>query len=69
VFQSDNPEVLGLAAWAMGEVGFTPALPYLEKLIGRSEKVRIYLDDFCEKNLGEWAKEAKNKIKKEIKGE
>ena len=63
VFQSDDPKVLGLAAWAMGEVGFAPALPYLEKLTGRPEKVRIYLDNFCAKSLGEWAKEAKNKIK------
>ncbi len=67
VFQSDDPEVLGLAAWAMGEVGFAPALPYLENLTARSEKVRIYLGEFCEKTLGEWAKEAKDKIKKERK--
>jgi hypothetical protein len=32
-------------------------------LTGRPEKVRIYLDNFCAKSLGEWAKEAKNKIK------
>ena len=63
VFISDEPETLGLAAWAMGEVGFAPALPFLEALKDRQEPVRIYIDgDFHEKLLGLWAKEAIDKI-------
>jgi hypothetical protein len=65
VFQSDDPEILGLAAWAMGEVEFKPSLPYLENLRERNEPVRIYTNgDFYEKPLGQWVEEAVNKIAK-----
>jgi hypothetical protein len=65
VFRSDDPEILGLAAWAMGEVGFEPSLSYLKNLCERNEPVRIYTnDDFYEKPLGQWAEEAVNKIAK-----
>lgn len=65
VFQNDDPEVLGLAAWAMGEVGFKASLSYLENLRERNEPVRIYTNgDFYEKPLGQWAEEAVNKITK-----
>jgi len=65
VFQNDDPEILGLAAWAMGEVGFKPSLSYLEILRERNEPVRIYINgDFSEKYLGQWAEEAMNKIAK-----
>jgi hypothetical protein len=65
VFQNDDPEILGLAAWAMGEVGFKPSLSYLDNLRERNEPVRIYIDgDFNEKPLGQWAEEAVNKITK-----
>jgi hypothetical protein len=65
VFQNDDPEVLGLAAWAMGEVGFKPSLSLLESLRERNEPVRIYTNgDFYEKPLGQWAEEAVNKITK-----
>lgn len=48
----------------MGEAGFKPALPYIEKLSGRKEHGRIYIKgDFQEKSLGEWAKEAIVKLK------
>jgi len=63
VFQSDDPEILGLAAWAMGEVGFRPALPFVENLRERSEPVRIFIEgDFSEKPLGQWAEEAVEKM-------
>ncbi len=63
IFQNDDIEILGLAAWAMGEVSFKPAKPFLEKLRMHSETVQIYVDgDFCEKFLGQWAEEAMNKI-------
>ncbi|MFH0932703.1 MAG: hypothetical protein V1832_00095 [Nitrospirota bacterium] len=66
-FQSDDAETLGLAAWAMGEVGYKPALPFLENLLGRSEPVRIYVKgDFFEKPLGYWAEEAMNKIARSL---
>jgi hypothetical protein len=63
VFESDDPEILGLAAWAMGEVGFRPALPFVEKLRELNEPVRIYMEsDFSEKPLWQWAEEAIKKI-------
>jgi hypothetical protein len=62
-FLSEDAETLSLAAWAMGEVGFKAALPFLEKLLDRKEPVRIYVEDgFHEKTLGQWAKEAITKI-------
>jgi len=65
VFQSEDTEILGLASWAMGEVGFKPSLPYLKNLLERTEPVRIYIDGyFSEKPLGQWAEEAMNKITK-----
>lgn len=65
VFQDNDAETLGLAAWAMGEVGFKPALPFLKKLQARNERVRIYLEgSFNEKPLNQWAKEAIAKIEK-----
>jgi hypothetical protein len=65
VFRSEDTETLGLAAWAMGEVGFKPSLSYLINLQERNEPVRIYIDgDFSEKPLGQWAKEAVDKIAK-----
>ena len=65
VFQADDGEILGLAAWAMGEAGFIPALPFLQKLLSRPDPVRIYIDgDFREKTLGQWAEEAISKTEK-----
>ena len=64
VFRTDDAEILGLAAWAMGEVGYLPAIPFLEGLTSRSEPVTIYINgDFIEKPLGHWAEEAIRKIK------
>jgi hypothetical protein len=64
VFGNDDIEMLGLAAWAMGEVGFDFATPFLEKLRSRHETVTIYLVGcFCEKPLGKWAEEALRKMK------
>jgi hypothetical protein len=64
-FQSDDAETLGLAAWAMGEVGYRPALPSLERLLQRKDAVRIYVKgDFFEKPLGQWTEEAIDKISK-----
>jgi hypothetical protein len=63
IFRSEDHEILGFAAWAMGEVGFVPSLPSLEKLLDRKEPIRIYIDGkFLEKSLGVWAKEAIIKI-------
>jgi hypothetical protein len=58
-FAADEPERLGLAAWALGEVGYEPALPYLQPLRQRHEPVRIYVPPrFIERPLGRWASEA-----------
>ncbi len=62
-FESDNPHTLALAAWAMGEAAFKPALPMLESLRMRPELVRIYIDGkFCERTIGRWAEDAIAKI-------
>ena len=64
-FENDDPQTIGLAAWAMGTVGFAPALTYLENLIDRRETARIYVDGgLKEKPLGEWADEAISRIDK-----
>lgn len=64
VFQSDSIEVLGIAAWAMGETGFKPAKPFLEKLMAYTEPATIYIDGiFYEKAINQWAEEAIAKIK------
>lgn len=64
VFQSEDPETLGLASWAMGEVGFKPALPFLEKLRERDEPVKIYISgEVYKKPLGQWAIKAISKIR------
>lgn len=66
-FSSDDAETLGLAAWATGEAGFKPAVLFLEKLKVRREPVCIYIESgFYEKPLGEWAKEAIDKIEKMV---
>ncbi len=62
-FDSNDPETLGLAVWAMGEIDFAPALPFLAMLEDRKELVQVYIDGcFQEKPLGKWAKEATAKI-------
>jgi hypothetical protein len=62
-FDVDDPETLGLAAWAMGEIRLKPALPYLQTLKYRTEPVRIYISPFFhEKQLGSWARAAIAKI-------
>lgn len=63
-FKIDDPEILGLAAWATGESQFSLALLQVEKLKGRQEMVQIYIDgQFIEKPLGQWAEEAIEKIR------
>jgi hypothetical protein len=64
IFQIDDAETLGLASWAMGEACFVPAVPFLEKIQSSAETVRIYMEnDFLEKPLGQWAREALAHIK------
>jgi hypothetical protein len=64
VFQSDSIDVLGIAAWAMGETGFKPAMPFLERLLMHNELVKIYIDGiFYEKAINKWVEEAIAKIK------
>jgi hypothetical protein len=62
-FDKDDSETLALAAWAMGESEFAPAVPHLKMLKDRKEIVQIYIDGhFQEKSLGNWANEAIAKI-------
>jgi hypothetical protein len=63
IFQTDDIETLGLASWAMGEACFAPAAPFLEKIQSSAETVKIYMEnDFLEKPLGQWARDALAKI-------
>jgi hypothetical protein len=63
VFTNDDFEVLGTAAWAMGEAKFALTAPYLEKICIRSEPVTIYIDgNFSKKPVGKWAEEALMRI-------
>ncbi len=58
-FQTTDSQILGLAAWAMGEVAYMPALPMLETLCGRKDLVRIFVNgEFRERTLGDWAEDA-----------
>ncbi len=60
---SSDPQTLGVACWAMGEVGFAPAARMIQTLAGRSESVRIYIDgEFREHSLGAWATAALDKF-------
>jgi hypothetical protein len=63
VFGNDDFEILGTAAWAIGESGFSLAKPFLEKICSRSEPVMIYMKGiFFEKPVGKWAEEALKKL-------
>ncbi len=65
VFETEDPETIGLASWAMGEVGYKPALIFIQGFMERKEKVSIYIEGrFIEKTLKKWAKEAIEKIEK-----
>ena len=65
-FRSNNPDILGLAAWAMGEVRFEPALPELAKLQQRDEPVRIYIGgQFHSRTIGNWSSISIAKINSE----
>ena len=62
-FDGEHPETLALAAWAMGEASFAPALARLAELRSRTELVRVCVNGrFQEKTLGRWAEEAVAKI-------
>lgn len=62
-FTSTDPKILGLTAWAMGEVKFEPALPALRELKGRSESVKIYIEgSFHSNSLESWANQSIRKI-------
>ena len=63
MLQNKNTEISGLAAWAMGEVNFHPALPFLEELRNNKAQLRIYIDGhFYQKSVGQWAQEAIAKL-------
>ena len=62
-FKSSSPETLGLVAWATGEMHFLPARAFLEKLVDRSESVKIYIQGtYHEKTMGEWAHQSIGKL-------
>ena len=63
VFDGDDPEILGLAAWAMGEASFAPALPHLKSLQNRKGSAQLYIEgDFVGQPLANWIEEAISKI-------
>ena len=62
-FENDDPQTIGLAAWAMGTVGFLPAVALIDKLCDRNDPVLIYFNGgFHKKNLGEWARDASHNL-------
>jgi hypothetical protein len=68
-FNSADPRTLGLAAWALGEVRFAPALPYLRALQASREIVAIETRErLPERPLGQWAAEAVAKISDQAGG-
>jgi len=68
IFNSNDVETLGLLTWASGEVGFKPAMPFLERIRVQPEPVKIYMNgDFYEKNISQWVEEAIAKIEKSEK--
>ncbi|MDQ7787838.1 MAG: hypothetical protein RDU01_09525 [Thermodesulfovibrionales bacterium] len=63
VFASTDAETLGLLAWAMGQTGYRPAVPFLRQMQVSDAAVTIYCNgEFSVKSLGEWAEEAVSKI-------
>jgi len=68
IFNSNDVETLGLLTWALGEVSFKPAMPFLERIRVQPEPVKIYMNgDFYEKNISQWVEEAIAKIEKSEK--
>ena len=62
-FEIDDAQTLGLASWATGESGFSPAKPHLERISFRTEPVTIYMDgEFTVRTLHDWAGQALMKI-------
>jgi hypothetical protein len=65
LFENNDAEILGHLVWAMGEVGYEPALPFIKALTKSGGKVSIYSGGgFFQKSLGEWAVEAIGKIQR-----
>jgi hypothetical protein len=65
LFKSNDPEILGHLAWAMGEVGYEPALPLVKALTESTGQVTIYSGGhFLKKSPGEWAVEAIEKMQR-----
>lgn len=63
LFESRDEETLGLLAWAMGNVGYIPALPCLRQMQASDAPVTIYYQgEFSAKPLGEWVEEAVGRI-------
>ena len=62
-FNNNDPWNVALAAWATGEMGFTPALPFLNSLLNKEERIPIYVNgQFYEKTVAQWAASAIIKI-------
>jgi len=64
VFSCGDADVLGTAAWAMGEAGVVSVVPFLERLRFRNAPVTIYIEgSFYEKPVGRWVEEAILRLK------
>jgi hypothetical protein len=59
IFNSQDPEIIGLACWAMGRTKFILSKSYVEKNIFIDNQIKIYINGkFIEKPVSFWAKEA-----------
>jgi HEAT repeat protein len=61
--KNSDPEMQGIAAWAVGEMGIREAVPLLETLQIEDRMVKIFMNkNFQEKLIRLWAEEAIKKI-------
>ncbi len=63
LFNSEDPEIIGLLCWAMGQAKFIPAKSYIKQKFFISDQIKIYIKgNFIIKPVSLWAKEAISKI-------
>ena len=61
--KNPDPSMRGTAAWTLGELGAREAAPLLKTLQKENRMIKLYIDDqFQEKPLDQWVKEALDKI-------
>lgn len=63
LFNSEDPEIVGLLCWAMGQAKFIPAKNFIKEKIFIGDQIKIYIKgNFIIKPVSLWAEEAISKI-------